>query len=116
METLHPTLHPLPRSTVVLARLLEHLEASRQPVDAHQYRHVARRLAEALADPRVDASLLLQACRPAAELYENLHYAQAGLCRAPLEAAMRAEAAARAAIAAARRKPAATPPGASSAP
>ncbi|MDO5087846.1 MAG: hypothetical protein Q4D74_09615 [Comamonadaceae bacterium] len=103
-------MNALPRSTVVLAQLLERLESSRQPVDAHQYRHVASRLAEALADAQVDAGLLLQACRPAAELYENLHYATAGLCRSPLEAAMRAEAAARAAIDAARRKPAATPP------
>ena len=44
--------------------------------------------------------------RPAAALYENLHYGDAGLCRSPLDAAMRAELLASQAIAAARTRPA----------
>ena len=41
-------------------------------------------------------------------MYENLHYAEAGLCRSPLEQAMTAEMHARTAIeAAARQAPAA---------
>ena len=42
----------------------------------------------------------------AAALYENLHYGDAGLCRSPLDAAMRAELLASQAIAAARTRPA----------
>ena len=91
-----------PRTAIVLARLLERLDASRQPVDAHQYQGVAARLAALLSDPEVDWQPLLAASPAAAALYENLHYGEAGLCRTPLDAAMRAELQARQAIAAAR--------------
>ena len=101
------TLQAPSRVAAVLAQLLERLDASRVPVDAHQYRTVATRLAGLLADPEVDWGPLLAQSPAAADLYENLHYAEAGLCRSPLEAATPAEMAARDAIAAARAQPAA---------
>ena len=94
------------RTAAILAQLLERLDASRQPVDAHQYRTVAARLAEMLADRDIDWQPLLDESAVAAAIYENLHYAEAGLCRSPLEAATRAEVAARALIDAVRSKPA----------
>ena len=51
---------------------------------------------------RRDWQPLLADSPAAAALYENLHYGEAGLCRTPLDAAMRAELQARQAIAAAR--------------
>ena len=99
------TLQAPTRTAAVLAQLLERLDDSRQSVDAHQYRTVAARLAELLADADTDWQPLLAQSPAAAALYENLHYADAGLCRSPLDAAMRAEMSAREAIEAARRKP-----------
>ncbi len=111
------TLQAPTRTAAILAQLLERLDASPQPVDAHQYRTVASRLAAMLADTGVDWQPLLAQSPAAAALYENLHYADAGLCRSPLDAAMRAEMAACDAIAAARAKPSpdAAEPGATSA-
>ncbi|MDO5625480.1 MAG: hypothetical protein Q4G71_12430 [Pseudomonadota bacterium] len=101
MNTLQTPIQP----AIVLAQLLERLDASRQGFDAHQYRTIAARLTALLADTRVDWQPLLAQSPATAALYENLHYADAGLCRSPLDAAMRAEVSAREAIAAARRKP-----------
>ena len=103
------TLFAPPQTAIVLARLLERLDASRRPVDAHQYRVVASRLSALLADPDVDWQPLLAQSRAAAALYENLHYGAAGLCRSPLAAAVPAEQSAREAIEAARTRPAADP-------
>lgn len=91
------------QTTAVLAQLLERLDASRVPVDAHQYRTVAERLAQSLADPEVDWGPLLAQSPAATDIYENLRYADAGLCRSPLELATAAEMAARSAIERARR-------------
>lgn len=92
------------RNLVLLARVLERLERSAEPVDAEQYRSVVTHLADELAassqDPGLDA--VLQACPAASELYENLNYQHAGLCRSSLDFSMAAETAARAAIAKAR--------------
>jgi hypothetical protein len=94
----------LNKNLVLLARVLERLERSTEAVDAEQYRSVVNHLASELAvapnDPGLQA--VLQACPSAAEVYENLNYQHAGLCRAPLDAAMAAEAAAREAIGKAR--------------
>ncbi|AKJ28226.1 hypothetical protein [Caldimonas brevitalea] len=92
---------PARLATVVwLARLLERLERSEQRVSADQYRVLVQRLAEALrtaaAEPGLDA--VLTACPAAAELYENLQYEHAGLCRSPLDWALSAELQARDAI------------------
>lgn len=96
------TLQSPSRTAAVLAQLLERLDASCTPVDAHQYRTVVARLADMLADPDVDWQPLLADSPAAAAVYENLHYADAGLCRSPLEAATQAEMAARGLIQAAR--------------
>lgn len=92
------------RNLVVLARLLDRLERSARPVDAEQFRAVAVRLAAALENaPAGDVlEAIVQGFPAVAEMYENLNYRHAGLCRSPLEAALAAEMAARAAIDAAR--------------
>jgi hypothetical protein len=99
MTTLQAPIRP----AAVLAQLLDRLDASPQPADAHQYRMLAARLGDLLANPEVDWRPLLSQSPAAAGLYENLHYAEAGLCRSPLDQAMGAEMAARKAIEVARR-------------
>ena len=91
----------------VLAALLERLERSTAHVDAAQYRLVANRLSEALRATKSDAVLgTLLARHPAvAELYENMQYEHAGLCRSPLEPALAAEILARAVVQQAMRSP-----------
>ena len=93
------------KNLVLLARMLERLECSTESVDAQQYRSVVHHLASELAVAPHDAGLqaVLQECPSAAELYENLNYQHAGLCRSLLDVATTAEAAARAAIERARR-------------
>ena len=85
---------------LTLAQLLERLDHSPITVDAAQYRLVATRLSQALtqAQPSDALRALLNAHPAAAELYENLHYAHAGLLRSPLERSLATEAAARGAI------------------
>lgn len=91
----------------MLASLFERLDRGAGPVDAAQYHAVVERLSAALAaEMPADALQAVLAAYPAtAELYENLHYAQAGLCRAPLDAAVVAERAAREALERVRRAP-----------
>lgn len=104
------TRHPLParlHSLAALAGLLERLERSSwsaTAASAEQYRSVARQVRQLLAEAEPDEHLqkLLTAAPATAELYENLRYDVAGLCRSPLEQALNAELAATAAIAAAR--------------
>ena len=96
------------KNLVMLARMLERLDRSEVAVDPLQYRGVVEHLADALRSAPHDAALeaVLEASPATAELYENLQYQHAGLCRSPLEAGLNAELAARAAIDAARRAPA----------
>jgi hypothetical protein len=94
MKTIHPTPSRAdPTSTRVLAALLERLERSPTAVDAQQYRSVVRHLADALehydAGDGLDA--LLAEFPAASQLYENLQYEHAGLCRSSLDAALAAE-------------------------
>lgn len=92
------------RNLVTLVQMLRKLERSRVPVDPEQYRSVVTHIQDELrAHPR-DAGLeaLLAAVPELAELYENLNYELAGLCRSPLEVAVRAEQAAREVIGSAR--------------
>jgi ferritin-like metal-binding protein YciE len=93
------------KNLVMLARMLERLDRSAVAVDPQQYRGVVEHLSELLLSVPHDAALeaVLAASPATAELYENLQYQHAGLCRAPLEAALNAELAARAAIDAARK-------------
>jgi hypothetical protein len=94
------------KNLVMLARMLERLDRSGEPVDPQQYLGVVEHLTGVLRDAPYDAGLdaVLQASPATAELYENLQYQHAGLCRSPLELALNAEIAARDAIAAARRR------------
>lgn len=87
-----------------MAALLERLERQPRSASAGQYRGVVQQVRELLAEAEGDEALpALLAIAPAtAELYENLHYEHAGLCRSPLEDALNAELAAAAAITAAR--------------
>jgi hypothetical protein len=93
------------RVVVTLAQLLERLESSRAPIGADQYRSVARHLADELAnaEPGPELEAVLDAFPASAELYENLRYEQAGLCRAPLERSLDTERLARRALEAAAR-------------
>ena len=90
-----------------LAELLERLDHSAVPVGADQYRSVVSHLAGELAvvEPDLRLRALLDTHPAAAELYENLNYRHAGLCRSPLDAALSAEFGARDAIARAMRRP-----------
>ncbi|MDB5944078.1 MAG: hypothetical protein JWQ13_3644 [Ramlibacter sp.] len=96
----------LNKNLVLLARVLERLEHSTEAVDAEQYRSVVNHLASELAVAPQDAGLqaVLQACPAAAELYENINYQHAGLCRSSLDLAVAAEAGAREAIDKARQR------------
>ena len=93
---------------VLLAQLLERLDRSAVPVGAEQYLSVVRHLAEEIEELQSDAGLtrLLDAFPSTAELYENLNYRHAGLCRSPLQLSLDAEVQARRLIDRVRRGPA----------
>lgn len=105
------TRRPLPahlHSLAAMAGLLERLEGAppsgKTGASAEQYRSVAQRVRELLAEvtPDEDLHRLLQAAPHTAELYENLRYDVAGLCLQPLDSALKAEMAATAALQRAR--------------
>jgi hypothetical protein len=79
--------------THVLADLLERLECSAEPVGAEQYRSVVQHLVDELGDiePGMALGALLDTYPAAAELYENVNYQYAGLCRSALDASLAAE-------------------------
>ncbi len=106
------TTHTIPSTsnltvTHVLAELLERLEHSAKPLGAEQYRSVVLHLVDELHDVQSDAALhaLLDSHPAAAEVYENVNYQYAGLCRSPLDRAFGAEQQARQVIERAMRKP-----------
>jgi hypothetical protein len=82
---------------VLLSQLLQRLDQSPVSVGAEQYRSVVRHLADELEQLNGDALLprLLDSFPSVAELYENLNYRHAGLCRSPMEPALGAEVQAR---------------------
>ena len=95
--------HPLKTDltvTHVLAELLERLEHSAEPVGPEQYRSVVLHLVSELGDvePGVALGALLDTHPAAAELYENVNYQYAGLCRSALDASLAAEQQAKEAI------------------
>jgi len=100
-STLPAALQPL----AAMAVLLERLERMPRQASAGQYREVAQRVAELLAqaEPGDALNALLSAAPATAEIYENLQYEHAGLVRSPLDAALAAEREAAAAIVRARR-------------
>lgn len=110
MEHMNTTDNPSPKTdlavTHVLAQLLEKLEHSAVPVGAAQYRSVVEHLVHEFEDVEQGAELgrLLDAFPAAAEVYENLNYQHAGLCRSALDASLAAEFSAREAIARAMRR------------
>jgi hypothetical protein len=110
METSDRTFPAALKDLAAMAVLLERLESQPCKATAEQYRHVARRVAKLLeaAEPGAALNGLLAVAPATAEIYENLRYAHAGLCLAPLDSAAAAEQAARAAIERARH---ATPAG-----
>lgn len=110
MQAMNTTDNPSPKTdlavTHVLAQLLEKLEHSAVPVGAEQYRSVVEHLVHEFEDVEQGAELgrLLDAYPAAAEVYENLNYKHAGLCRSALDASLAAEIGAREAIARAMRR------------
>lgn len=91
-----PTVLTIPhrlQPLAALALMLEKLERQPRQASADQYRHVAERLRELLDQAPDDPALprILDVFPAAAEVYENLRYGQAGLCRSGLEAAVEAE-------------------------
>ena len=106
MKTSHSTQSPARLAVaVLLSQLLERLDRSTEPVGAEQYLSVVRHLKEEFDELGTENTLsaLLDAYPSAAELYENLNYQHAGLCRSPLERSLDAELLAREVIERARR-------------
>lgn len=101
METSHRTFPASLHDLAAMAALLERLERQPREASADQYREVAQRVSKLLEDAEPGEALhaLLAVAPATAEIYENLQYAHAGLCRTPLDRAMAAEQAAKAAIA-----------------
>jgi hypothetical protein len=95
-------------TVIALARLLERVEATPAPVGADQYRSLVRQLAVALSQEIPDDVLqaVLSAHPAAAEVYENMHYAQSGLSRSSLERSVSSEMLASQLIARAAKGPA----------
>jgi hypothetical protein len=94
--------------THVLAELLERLEHSEVPVGAEQYRSVVLHLINEFDDVEQGTALraILDTHPAAAELYENVNYQYAGLCRSALDASLASEKQATEAIRRAMGKPA----------
>ena len=79
--------------THVLADLLERLERSEEPVGAEQYRSVVLHLINEFDEVEQGSGLhaILDTHPAAAELYENVNYQYAGLCRSALDASLASE-------------------------
>ena len=82
-----------PSTVLTLAHLLERLECSPRAIDPAQYRSVVLHLVRELELVKPDETLsaVLDSYPAAAELYENLQYKHAGLCRSALEFSLNAE-------------------------
>lgn len=93
-------------TVIALARLLERVEGSGKAFGAAQYRALVRQLGIALSQEMPDDALqaVLGAHPAAAEVYENLHYAESGLSRSSLERSVGSELLASQAIARAARR------------
>jgi hypothetical protein len=102
LETLRNRLE----TVIALARLLDRVETSSVAVGADQYRALVRQLTVALSQEIPDDALqaVLGAHPAAAEVYENMHYAQSGLSRSSLERSVDSEMLASQALARAARR------------
>lgn len=78
---------------VALAQLLERMAHRVEAIGAAQYQSIVRHLADELerADPEEALEAILNAFPATAEVYENVRYEQAGLCRSPLELSLQTE-------------------------
>ncbi|MGH6647015.1 hypothetical protein [Aquabacterium sp.] len=87
-----------------LAYALERVERGFSSVSPRQYQQLTARLSQALrtVGPGVALQPLLDSFPAMAELYENVNYERAGLCRSPLQASSDAEVMARTIVARAR--------------
>jgi hypothetical protein len=93
------------QTLAVTAALLERLERDKRGASPAQYQALARQLRDLLAgcDPDLYLDALLDNFPATAEIYENLRYEHAGLCRSQFDTALKAEMAAVAVIEHARR-------------
>jgi len=80
-------------TVIALARLFERVDRSPVAANADQYQALVRQLKLALAQelPQDALDAVLGAHPSTAELYENLHYAESGLSRSPLERSVNSE-------------------------
>jgi len=80
-----------------LAQLLQALEGQGGAADPHQYRLLVQKISAELQAHQGHEALpgLLDHFPASAEIYENLQYAHAGLCRMPLELSLTSELATR---------------------
>lgn len=87
------------------AQLLQALDGQGGAADPHQYRVLVQRMAAELTQHQSHEALpaLLDHFTAAGEIYENLQYAHAGLCRAPLEVSLTSELATRSLLERVRR-------------
>jgi len=87
------SIHNRLETTLSLARLLEGVEAGAVCASADGYLNLVKQLQAALREDMPAAALqaILQAHRAAGEVYENLHYKDAGLSQAPLERSVSSE-------------------------
>jgi hypothetical protein len=99
------------QALIALAQLFDRLEHSGTAPDPAQYQTVVARLQRALTDPVPQNVLdaVLARHSGTAELYENMHYEQAGLSRAALDLSVSSEMLAGQALARIARQ-AGTPP------
>lgn len=92
----HAASGPVPTSLaslLLLSRLLGRMEASPQAPAPAQYQLLTRRIAALLEELSGEPALpgVLDSFPATAEIYENLHYAHAGLLRSALEPSLQAE-------------------------
>lgn len=88
------------QTLAVTAALLERLERDKRSASPEQYQALAGQLRDLLAasEPDMYLEALLDNFPATAEIYENLRYEHAGLCRSPFDTSLRAEMAAVAVI------------------
>jgi hypothetical protein len=93
-------------TVIALARLLDRVDQNPVLVGADQYRALVRQLSAALSQEMPDEALraVLGAHPAAAEVYENMQYAQSGLSRSSLERSIESEKLARQVLARAARR------------
>ena len=94
------------KTVVALAYLLECVETGAASASAEGYRRMVLRLQEALTDdiPPEVLQAVLSAYPETGQVFENLHYGQSGLSRAPLERSVSSELLAKQVLARAARR------------